>query len=150
MLKQFAHPMETAAAAELCVEMEHSCSERVTDDRAPATASSGLWAPIPELLPQSCKGGQGQGGVQGSQGPTSWGRVTSELSCSLSEGREGSQCFQSCLLCFIAAAFSKLLWLKELWGVADNGCSHFPAVRYLMTLTPNLPFFLLIYFFPLA
>lgn len=77
--------------------------------------------------------------------------MTSELSCSLSEGREETQCFQSWLLCFIAAAFSTLVWPEELWGVADNGCSHFPAVRYLMTLTPQpLGFFTdLIYFFSL-
>lgn len=107
--------MVTAAAAELCLEMEHSCWEQVTDDRAPATASSGLWAPIPELLPPSCKREQGRGGVQGSQGPMSWGRVTSELSCPLGEdSRAGRGVSVSSL---IAAAFSKLVWLKECGGL---------------------------------
>lgn len=120
VLRQFAHPMVTAA--ELYLEMEHSCWEQVTDDRAPATASLGLWAPIPELLPPSCEGGQGWGGVQGSQGSTSWGRVTSELSCSLSEGsRAGRGVSVSSL---IAAAFSKLVWPKELWGGLQTMAAH--------------------------
>lgn len=54
-------PTVTAGASVLCVEMEHSCLQRVTDERAPAMASSGLSAAIPEPLPQSCKGGQGPG-----------------------------------------------------------------------------------------
>lgn len=54
-------PMVTAATSVLRAEMEHSCSERVKDEKAPATASPGLSARILELLPQSSKGGQGQG-----------------------------------------------------------------------------------------
>lgn len=54
-------PTVTAATSVLRVEMEHSCSERVKDEKAPAMASPGFLAQILEPLPQSSKGGRGQG-----------------------------------------------------------------------------------------
>lgn len=111
-------PMVTAATSVLLAEMEHSCSEQVKDEKAPITASPGLSAGIPELLPQSSKGGRGQG-LGCAEKPWVHELGQGELRAVLSppweqQGREGSQYFQSWLLCFITAAFSRLVWWEEL------------------------------------
>lgn len=54
-------PVVGAAASVLCVEMEHSCLGRVTDDRAPATASSGPLALIPESQSFCLRAARGEG-----------------------------------------------------------------------------------------
>lgn len=129
--------------------MEHSCSERVKDEKAPAMASPGFLAQTLEPLPQSSKGGRGQG-ARGSHGPMSQGRVCSELLCSLGRGSRAERRVNISSLGFYTLF---LLLSADLFGgrickgAANNGCSHFPAVRYLMTLTPQPPIFKILFYF---
>ena len=111
-------PVVTAATSALRVETEHSCSERVKDDKAPTAASPGLSAQIPEPLPQSSKEGRGQE-TGGAGKPWAHELGQGELRAVLfpqweQQGREGSQYFQSWLLRFITATFSRLVWREEL------------------------------------
>lgn len=94
-----------------------SCSERVKDDESPAMASPDLSAQSPEPLPQSSKGGM-RAGDGGAGKPWAreldWGELRAMFPLREQQGREGSQCFQSWLLHFITAAFSRLVWQQEL------------------------------------
>lgn len=137
-------PVVTAATSGLREEMESSCSGHVSDEKAPAVASQHLsWT---SLGGQECREPVGP--------KLEWDKVRAILfPCWEQQGREGSQYFQPWLLCLITAVFSSLVWQEEQEGAANNGCSHFPAVRYLKTLTPQpLIFFFLILllFFSLA
>lgn len=113
------------------------------------------WAPLstdPRAAASKLQGGRGGEGVQDSQGPTSWGRVTSELSCSLGEGSRAGRGVSVSTLGFHALLLllsANYLGQRSCGGFADNGCSHFPAVRYLMTLTPQPPRFFTDLFFSL-
>lgn len=101
---------------------------------------------------KAVRGDEGRGwGARRSHGSTSWGRVSSEPSCPLrgsSRAERGvsisSLGFYALLLLLSADLFGG----RSCRGAANNGCSHFPVVRYLMTLTPQPPI-LFIYLFNL-
>jgi len=130
---------------EMCVEMEHSCSERVKGEKAPPASGHESWS-----LPRSSKGGQARGqGAWGSHGPKSWGRVGSEPSRSLGGSSRVERGVSVSTLDFYALSLllsADLFGRRSCRGAANNGCSHFPAVRYLMTLPPQPPIFFFFFF----
>lgn len=92
----------------------------------------------------------GDGERGGSHGPTSQDGVRSEPSCSFGGSSRAERAVDISTLDFYVLLLllsADLFGRRSCRGAANNGCSHFPAVRYLMTLILQPSFF---FFFSLA